>query len=144
MRATFSSWVLLRESTKLTNWELPKLNITTWFSIIVGFSFSSQAIRTIKISLNFIYFYNMGHICFQNSHSLVQWWFRASHSLDHPWLQADQILGHTGVWFLTDHSLDHIWFPSWSWQDHIRNFVWLVWRHTVVRLWSAWWGNPGF
>ena len=31
MEATFSSWVLLREFTKLTNWGLPKLNITTWF-----------------------------------------------------------------------------------------------------------------
>ena len=44
---TLSSWFLLRESTKLTNWELPKLNKTTWFYIVVGFAFSSQPCQTI-------------------------------------------------------------------------------------------------
>ena len=96
----------------------------------------------------------MGHICFQDSHSLVHLWFQANHSLvhlwfqvihslDRSWLHADHSLGHAGVWFQADHILDHLWFPSWSWQDHIRNFVWLVWRHTMVRLWSAWSGNSG-
>ena len=39
--ATFSSWVLLRESTKLRNRKLPKLSITTWFSIVLCLVFCS-------------------------------------------------------------------------------------------------------
>ena len=84
-----------------------------------------------QISIDFIYFYNMGFLWFQDSHSMVHLWFHAIHGLGHWWLQDDHSLDH------------HIWFPSWSWQDHIRNFVWLIWRHTLVRLWSAWLVNLG-
>ena len=47
LAAKFSSWVLLRVSTKFTNWKLPKFNIRTGFSVVVGFIFSSQPCRTL-------------------------------------------------------------------------------------------------
>ena len=43
------------------------------------------------------------------------------------------------AWFQTGHRLDHIWFPSWS----LQHFAWLVWSHTMVRLWWVWSGSPG-
>ena len=51
--AIFSSCFLLREFTKLTNWELPKLNIMTWFSTVIGLASSSQPCRTIYVSFTF-------------------------------------------------------------------------------------------
>ena len=67
-------------------------------------------------------------------------WFQADHTLDHIWFQADHTLDH--IWFQADHTLDHIWFQA----DHcniVRKFVWFLWCHNMVRLWSPWSGNPG-
>ena len=69
-------------------------------------------------------------------------WFQADHTLDHIWFQADHTLDH--ILFQADHTLDHIWFQA----DHskiiVRKFVWFLWCHNMVRLWSAWSGNPGY
>ena len=60
------------------------------------------------------------------------------------WTIYGSILDHKSLWFQADHTLDHIWFQA----DHskiiVRKFVWFVWCHNMVRLWSAWSGNPGF
>ena len=41
---TVSSWFLLYEATKPTNWNIPRLNITTWLSLDVDFSFNALPI----------------------------------------------------------------------------------------------------
>ena len=79
-----------------------------FYSKLLGFNVSSHPRRSVYNSLNFICFYNMAHIWFYGSNSLVHFWFRASpslvhlwykvnHSLNHSWLQADHTLGQTGV-----------------------------------------------
>ena len=136
VRATFLSWVLLRESSK------------TQYNDLVFYSCRLGLQRTTMLdNLDFIHSDNMGHKWFQDCHSLVylwfqvvhilghSWmqaghslvylWFRANlslvhlwqqvnHSLVHSWLQAHHSLSCTGVLLKADHSLDHTRFSSWS------------------------------
>ena len=97
-------------------------------------------------------------VWFQADHTLDHegLWFQADHTLDiygpvydQPgtikklslWFQPDHILGH--IWFQADHTLDHIWVQAYHGKIIVRKFVWFLWCHNMVRLWSAWSGNQG-
>ena len=76
--ATLSSWVLLRDSTKLANWELPKFNLVFYSCRL------NLQLTTISDNLDFIkfhFFYNMGHIWFRDSHNLVHLFIQFIHTL---------------------------------------------------------------
>ena len=76
---------------------------------------------------------NIWYVCYIHVTPTRVWnkilWFQAEHTLDHIWFQADHTLDH--IWFQTDHGKIIVW-----------KFVWFVWCHNMVRLWSTWSGNP--
>ena len=59
-------------------------NPKTHFNYFIFYSCSLHfQLPTLSDNLSFIYFYIMGHIWFQDSHSLVHSWLQADHNLDH-------------------------------------------------------------
>ena len=74
--STFLSWVRSRETTILTSWKLPKLNLTTWLSTAAGFTFSSIPTWTVLFMLHFKSNHKMGHLWFQGIQSPGHSWFR--------------------------------------------------------------------
>ena len=60
-------------------------------------------------------------------------------SIKHEWIFTNNFYDSDSIilWSFTFRGCPksgHLRYSSWQWQDHVRDFIWLLWFHTIIRI----------